>query len=491
MDEDIKTWQNIVSELCAKAPDDKIRDCLRLYDASQPSQHLKTVFKRQSKDILHNTLIFLRAQNIENMKKPEMIECLIQKVKNLFPEVCRICNNEYCVKIEDEPFLACGSCEQEVHKECYSELFEEIAICNINNDQKVVTINNILSKIPGLYVLCKNCEQSMISQTQIKQHCSTSLSLETKKKENTSSSNNVKNPDHINVITISPGNDLTERAETSSTTVNVPNSDDCIDTPFRTRRCEVLQQRERDLNIPLSTHNDTIINVSRGPIKSQGETESGQIDEDNNSLKGFAKIKTCSFYQKGNCRFGLSGKKNGTCKFAHPKPCQKLLKHGTHPSLGCNKGKKCEKYHPKMCFESLKSRKCDNNSCKFVHVKGTNKKQGNDKHILSPVEVGKENLNELEKSGTINQSFLENALHCLLQTVESKFEARLSQITQKMDGLLSQQIAPNIRTIHQPMQTHLNQQLHSLPPQWNPYPLIRMPHPQPTMPINQYMENLH
>ena len=125
MDENIKIWQNIVSELCVKAPNDKVRDCLRLYDASQPTQQLKSIFKRQSKDTLRNTIIFLHGKNTENLKKPEIIECIIQKVKNLFPDVCRICNEEYCIKIEDQPFLACGSCEQEAHKECYLNLFKE------------------------------------------------------------------------------------------------------------------------------------------------------------------------------------------------------------------------------------------------------------------------------------------------------------------------------------------------------------------------------
>ena len=45
----------------------------------------------------------------------------------------------------------------------------------------------------------------------------------------------------------------------------------------------------------------------------------------------------CTHYIHGRCRYGFSGQKKdesgNTCKFAHPKICDKLYKYGTHVVL--------------------------------------------------------------------------------------------------------------------------------------------------------------
>ena len=62
----------------------------------------------------------------------------------------------------------------------------------------------------------------------------------------------------------------------------------------------------------------------------------------------------CKYYQKGICRHGSSGKTlwNGlTCKFSHPKKCNKFCKYGYHPLMGCH-DKQCKFMHP-ICVEIL------------------------------------------------------------------------------------------------------------------------------------------
>ena len=78
----------------------------------------------------------------------------------------------------------------------------------------------------------------------------------------------------------------------------------------------------------------------------------------------------CKHYRQGRCRHGISGKKDGTCAFQHPKPCPKLLANGTS-RRGCTKGNRCTLFHPQMCHRSLKERICTRTDCHFWHIKGT------------------------------------------------------------------------------------------------------------------------
>ena len=57
----------------------------------------------------------------ESTKKDVAIVMLIDRIKTLFPDICSICNEQYCIKCDDEPILSCESCGQKVHRECYSE----------------------------------------------------------------------------------------------------------------------------------------------------------------------------------------------------------------------------------------------------------------------------------------------------------------------------------------------------------------------------------
>ena len=73
---------------------------------------------------------------------------------------------------------------------------------------------------------------------------------------------------------------------------------------------------------------------------------------------------TCYFYKLGKCKFGKE------CKKEHPKFCQKFINFGIikNNSKGCDS--KCNNLHPIACRDSLKSRVCDREKCKFYHLKG-------------------------------------------------------------------------------------------------------------------------
>ena len=96
------------------------------------------------------------------------------------------------------------------------------------------------------------------------------------------------------------------------------------------------------------------------------------------------KNKICSYFIKGICKHGISGK---NCIFNNPKICKRLMKHGTKAKIGCNKGKKCDYYHPRMCPTSITKLECFDRSWQFYHIKGTKRESRRiDQHakLISP-----------------------------------------------------------------------------------------------------------
>ena len=91
----------------------------------------------------------------DNILKPQVLDALVMKVKNFFPDVCHYCNDKYSFKFNDEPFLECGSCGQEVHKKCY---FDLLASMNLLDDKG--NVSTLLLDIPG--VICMKLFQNQI-----------------------------------------------------------------------------------------------------------------------------------------------------------------------------------------------------------------------------------------------------------------------------------------------------------------------------------------
>ena len=60
----------------------------------------------------------------------------------------------------------------------------------------------------------------------------------------------------------------------------------------------------------------------------------------------------CPLLVIGECPHGLSGKKDGGCKFRHRQRCPKYMSWGDKHSKGC-KDLQCPKVHPELCVRSL------------------------------------------------------------------------------------------------------------------------------------------
>ena len=87
---------------------------------------------------------------------------------------------------------------------------------------------------------------------------------------------------------------------------------------------------------------------------------------------------TCSYYKKGTCRHGSSGKKlmdGKECKFLHPPKCVKYCRYGNSPIRGC-KGP-CKLMHPILCKSSIQYKSCLAPNCTFAHLAGTKRTRDN------------------------------------------------------------------------------------------------------------------
>ena len=76
----------------------------------------------------------------------------------------------------------------------------------------------------------------------------------------------------------------------------------------------------------------------------------------------------------GKCVYSFRGNKiidGKSCDFDHPKPCFKFCAHGDKGKKGYKKDDDCGYYHSIICKFSKRPRKCTNDDCTYVHLRGT------------------------------------------------------------------------------------------------------------------------
>ena len=341
--ETVEVWKRIIAELALKAPNDIIKGCIKTYDPEKPTQQNIKLLKACRKDTITQTLEFLSKSSVADSKKEDMIDKLCLKIKNFFPETCQICDISYSVKLEDKPFLKCGSCGQEVHRQCYLKLLKKINLIDENEE-----LREILCKIPGIFYLCPSCQEETISFPHTP---SINLTVEDQpipiKETSTKLLNTNKSLNRTPRI-------LPKLPLAVTPVVHQLHTPKLSDQPLgRTEFIKNKLQREEDNRSPLISENTT----DNDSNKKKSDEHSGQQNE-----------QICRFYRKGKCKHGIRGRK---CHYKHPKACPKLMKHGNKGPKGCDAGSKCPMYHPRMCASSIKQGQCFNEACTFVHIKGT------------------------------------------------------------------------------------------------------------------------
>ena len=84
---DLDENATILASLITKAPDDEVKNVLRLYDVSQPTRNIKKKLATADKGKLTKTIQYLGISDQATSTKPIIIHNLICRIQNLFPDV--------------------------------------------------------------------------------------------------------------------------------------------------------------------------------------------------------------------------------------------------------------------------------------------------------------------------------------------------------------------------------------------------------------------
>ena len=286
---------------------------------------------------------------MEDYKAGALPHELLCRVQNLFPDVCDLCKKNYCVRLRDKPIVSCVRCGQGCHNECVLQLLGKTQEDLNEENQNGVAILNPNATV-GLFYLCRPCQIEVIPQKE---------ELKIRKLNKKSA---VGNPEPPSADTLSPPESaVSQSASSNCESPETTDKDSTNDNLREVSHMDANFNNEIYQGVPLAD-----ASLSH-PVQQQSTTVDPRGQNDNNESQ------TCKFYKQGRCKHGISGKKDGTCKNKHPKPCKKLLANGNRSPRGCIKGNRCDFFHPKMCLRSLKERICLRVDCKYLHVKGTNR----------------------------------------------------------------------------------------------------------------------
>ena len=350
----IDTWKKSIAGLVESAPNDTIKNCLRIYNPAIPTNDNIKALKSCRKTPIIDTLNYLMSSPSfsSNTIKDDAIHLLCLKIKSFFPDVCQICNKSYSVKLDDRPLISCGGCGQEVHRPCYLNLLKSMNLLNESEE-----LSHLIYKIPGFLYLCPTCQDETINFPHAKIKKSAVIAPE--------QSSPPASPTQITVVA--------ESAEEQS--IN------CQQTPRRTLPTipltpNVFVDSQPNENLEGIYLGRTDFLKKKFQRDCQNHTKLSSENTTNKEIDSTDEKPICNFYKKGKCKHGIRGK---NCRFQHPKICTKLLKHGNKSPNGCNAGIKCAMFHPRMCSSSIRKGECFNLDCTFTHVKGTKRDPVNNK----------------------------------------------------------------------------------------------------------------
>ena len=154
--------EDVLCELCAKAPDNEVRDCLRLYDPKLRINQRSKKMSNINKPVLIATSVYLQMEDQNRYNKDTCLEHVIQRIENLLPNECNICSEQYCVELEHKPLLTCESCGLGSHNEC---VLRNIPVADVTAEELgelgAKQIINPTGWI-GFHYLCGKCSKKTL-----------------------------------------------------------------------------------------------------------------------------------------------------------------------------------------------------------------------------------------------------------------------------------------------------------------------------------------
>ena len=165
-----KDTEELIAKLCLKCEDQEIRKHIQIYEYGKGLQTIINRYNQVTNDNLKKLLRFLYNdaihQEIPTLKK-DMVHEIICRIQNLLPDTCGMCSNKFQLEFEETPIMPCTKCYQGSHKECVIKLINssntDINIDNLGREESKKLYNPL--NIPGVYYLCKACEEETIPLT--------------------------------------------------------------------------------------------------------------------------------------------------------------------------------------------------------------------------------------------------------------------------------------------------------------------------------------
>ena len=317
----IEEQKTTIAALCAGAANDAVRNCLRKYDPTKTSYQIERELKKDKKDVLVETLNYLGITGMGQFRADALPHELVCRVQNLLPDTCHLCKQTYCIQVGEKPIMSCVKYGQGCHNPCILQALDKTeADLNADNNYGAILVNPYAAL--GLFYVCNYCQKDVIP-----------------------------NKDLLKVRQTSRINSGAE-PNPNQLSLQIPSNNDTT--------VDMLNQADSSAENGLRTISDTEVRVESLPIN----------DQQRNTV-----IPICKHYRAGRCKHGVSGKKDGSCKFSHPKPCNKFLKNGNNRRSGCTRGENCNFFHPQICHSSMRERECLRENCKFMHLRGTKRSE--------------------------------------------------------------------------------------------------------------------
>ena len=273
--------------------------------------------------------------------KQTLADRIILKIESHFDAECAACEEVYRNKLADKPLKVCFRCLQGSH------------------DCDKMKGANIDLSMPGAVWLCKGCHRQFDALAPTKEkkgRKGESLNLQLQH----SASQNVR---------------------------EVPNE-------------EISPDEEAETNTNTDAHTGTNSNVQL--VEENNHSSDPASSETVRSSRNTQRV-ICEKYVKNCCPHGISGtrKINGRkCEKDHPRACPRWLKNGPR-KYGCNR-RNCKLFHPVLCRYSVRSRRCENLACTYVHIAYTRRWPASEDEFQSHTNNTGAGTQEQTTNGDIN-----------------------------------------------------------------------------------------
>ena len=159
--------ERLIAELCLRCSDEQMKRNIQLYEYGKGTEHIRKKLGGVVNEQLGKLLVFLYngkvSRKIPTLKK-DLVHDIIDRIQNLLPDICSICNKEYKLDLDDEPIMPCAHCNQSSHKECVLKLINTKTSMGPVDHPTDEHINALINpfNIPGVHYLCKACDQKLL-----------------------------------------------------------------------------------------------------------------------------------------------------------------------------------------------------------------------------------------------------------------------------------------------------------------------------------------